>query len=449
MGIGAFGIPLAIYLGGVVVALLTIFKRNELGLMYLVLFLPLQNVKQKMHIFPLGNNFYDILIIALIIGWFVRKNRSNGVFERTSVSIPIVMYIVITFIGLLWGYMNVGVDLPMVEAETMFKDWKNLILLPILFFITLNSVVERKWVKLILLTGVLSIFLTACFFYREYRWFQSEHYSHAMRVSGPFSYLGPNELGAFFAQYGVLLCALFLCSRDKWERMVIGGIFAMSVYCLMYSFSRAGYLAIVLGLGFVFLFKSRKLLIALIIFVILAPGILPESVMQRIEMTTLSEDEKIEREGSQDMVVGEEKGLMLDSSSQGRFGLWEKGLEMFKSNPVLGTGYRTYSHFLGFDTHNNYVKVLAEQGIIGFSIYIILYYLAFRSGWGLYRKSKDQEVKGLGLGFAGCVVANIVVNTTHDNWSYINVMGLYWVLWGLVVRSRMIMERDLNKEGDG
>ena len=145
-----------------------------------------------------------------------------------------------------------------------------------------------------------------------------------------------------------------------------------------------------------------------------------------------------EADGPKDTVVGDEKKVTLDPSAEGRFDIWEKALEMFKSNPIMGMGFRNFSYIYGYDTHNNYLKTLAEQGLVGFSIYIFLYLLAFRSGLGLYRGSKEARLRGLGLGFAGCVIANMFANLTHDNWSYINLMGLYWIFWGLAERGRKI-----------
>jgi len=295
---------------------------------------------------------------------------------------------------------------------------------------------------------VFSLFLTDIYFYREFRWYKTYHYTHAMRVSGPFVYLGPNELGAFFAQYGVLLLALLFYPAGYLKKLFFGIVFGFNFYCLMYSFSRAGYLAFPIGVAFILFLKSKKLLILLIVLIVmlfLAPKLLPVkllpvSVIERIEMTTLSEEEKIKRMDKQ----GGDKEPEFDPSAEGRFDLWDSALEMFKQNPLFGAGYRSFSYIHHIDTHNNFLKILAELGIIGFLIYLYLYYLAFRSGWQLYRNAKDSFLKNLGLGFAGCVIANMVVNVTHDNWSYINLMGFYWIIWGLVVRSNMQIEKKMN-----
>jgi O-antigen ligase len=264
-----------------------------------------------------------------------------------------------------------------------------------------------------------------------------------MRISASFSYLGPNELGAFFVQYGIIVITLLLFARRLIEKIILGVLSAFNFYCVMYSFSRAAYLAFPICLAFILFFRNKRLLLIFIVLLSVAPRLLPVSVMERIEMTMLSDEEKAEaeEEGRED--------AKLDSSAQGRFGLWENALKMFQESPILGAGFRAYGDLQGVDTHNNFAKILAESGIIGILFYVVLYILAFRSGWQLYRRSQDRLFKGLGLGFAGCVIANIIVNTTHDNWTYINLMGFYWIFWGLVVKSKIIMEKDLTKQGGG
>jgi len=442
MGIGSFYIPLAVYIIGIIMALLTIFVRAELGLIYLILFLPLQNIKQKMHVFPLGEHFYDILVLALIVACVLkRKDGTSKIVDKTPSNITMFMYVGSTFIGLLLGSSYLGLDFLSADNYNRISDWKNLMLLPILYWVSLNSVKDKKWMKLIVLSGMISILFTDLFFYREFRWYKSFYYTHDMRVSGAFAYLGPNELGAFFAQYGIFILTLLLFATGFRGRLLLGGLFASTFYCLMYSFSRAGYLAFPIGSAFVLFFKSKRLLVVFLILLIISPKLLPVSVMQRIEMTTLSQDEKIEAKSSERGGKGADNEPMFDSSAQGRLDIWEYALEMFKSSPIFGVGFRTFGYVKNIDTHNNFVKILAELGLIGFCIYLVLYFIAFKSGWQLYRKAEDKWLKGLGLGFAGCVVGNMIVNLTHDNWSYLNLMGIYWIFWGLVVRSKMWIEK--------
>ena len=66
----------------------------------------------------------------------------------------------------------------------------------------------------------------------------------------------------------------------------------------------------------------------------------------------------------------------LDSSAQSRVNLWEDATNTIESNPIFGTGYATYQLTAHYDrlrdTHNWYIKVMLETGIIGIVIVLML-----------------------------------------------------------------------------
>lgn len=81
-------------------------------------------------------------------------------------------------------------------------------------------------------------------------------------------------------------------------------------------------------------------------------------------------------------------GSINSSKYNGRLYSINKGLEIFKQYPILGTGFGTYGSSAtlvlgsklyniydipeGFYADNDYIKVLVETGIIGFSLYLLI-----------------------------------------------------------------------------
>jgi O-antigen ligase len=78
--------------------------------------------------------------------------------------------------------------------------------------------------------------------------------------------------------------------------------------------------------------------------------------------------------------------------------------------------------------------MLAEQGIIGFGLFLLVLFLAFRSGWRLWKTGKEGFEKGLGLGLMGCILALATTNFFGDRWSYFEMGSYFWAFWGLVDR---------------
>ncbi|WP_343213541.1 O-antigen ligase family protein [Geobacter grbiciae] len=157
-------------------------------------------------------------------------------------------------------------------------------------------------------------------------------------------------------------------------------------------------------------------------FLISWKAILPISVVERIENT-------IVEDGARSDVV-ELGGMQLETAK--RTEIWDAALGHFFQNPITGMGYNTYQYLTGWDTHNVYIKFMAEQGVVGLLLFLWFYVLALRSGWKLYKNSEEEIIKALGFGFTCAVIASIVANFFGDRWTYLQLGGIYWVLWALV-----------------
>ena len=102
-------------------------------------------------------------------------------------------------------------------------------------------------------------------FYNQFRWIRKWHFAYKMRTEGVFATLGPNELAAFYAQYTMVLLGIFLFDKNRWRKILIGGIVMLNAYCIIYSFSRAAYLSTFLASAFLLFFAKKKLLVIFVI----------------------------------------------------------------------------------------------------------------------------------------------------------------------------------------
>lgn len=89
-------------------------------------------------------------------------------------------------------------------------------------------------------------------------------------------------------------------------------------------------------------------------------------------------------------------GTRANNSAWIRFAYMDLGIELFKSNPVLGIGIgnaNIYTQMLyGHDAylHNNYIELLACGGIVGFLVFYSMHiYLTIK--FIKYRKLRDRE----------------------------------------------------------
>jgi O-antigen ligase len=131
-----------------------------------------------------------------------------------------------------------------------------------------------------------------------------------------------------------------------------------------------------------------------------------------------------------------------------RVNRWAAGYGMFRSAPVTGVGfgaypdaYLNYRRFpLGTEqstsrmgVHSEYLKVLAETGLIGAVTAALAFFFVARIAWRAIRRTRDPYLRGLAVGMTGGLVTYGIhgfVNNylTYDKlaipvWTAIGVLG--------------------------
>ena len=417
-----FGLsPILLYCGGILAFLLSVFWNPLVGICYLVPLIPLQTVRYWMIQYPLGQSVVDISLLGIIIG-LVRKRQA--VFPNTPWRRMLCVYGLFTYASLCVGSFYLGSPLPFSPADPRFLDWKDYMTMPLILFLVTASVRDKRQIKFLVILMCLSVLMMDRSNFSTVAGRDFSQFSNDLRDEGSMGYAGVNGLAAFEAQ-----CTIFLLALAAFEkkRLVWLGYIALAAFtglCLMYSLSRAGYLALAGGLLFLAVAKQRKLLVFLIVFCLIGIPLLPNAVRTRVLMTY------------------DESGGELDHSSETRVNLWEEAMQAFEANPAFGTGFDTYAygqHETSYkDTHNFFVKVLAETGIAGLAIFLWLLWRTYVTGYRLSRKARDPFLASLGLGLACWVVCAAVANFFGDRWHFLQVNGYMWVIAGLVARGWMI-----------
>jgi O-antigen ligase len=426
------GIPVAVvlplfYVGAFLALLVTIFRRAEWGVYVMAALIPLTNVRYAFHNFPLGKDFIDIMMLAVALGIFFNKNG----FQRARHSWLLIIFVLLNYIALWHASFNFSLPYPISGDSQLLKDWKNYAEMIFLYYLIFNSVQDERQQK-ILICIMASVLLLINL--REFRNFtEGGAFSYDKRVEGPFwvEGLGANHLGAFVAHYSAALVGLYLLDDNRRRRWLYLAAVLFGLHPLFFSYSRGAYVAALISLAFFGLVKKRSLLILLAALFIGWQTLLPTTVVERIEMTESASGE-------------------LEHSASERVVLWEHAMKLFNENPVFGVGFGafgqtvTQSHLK--DTHNFYMRVLSEEGLLGITLFLLVLIGAFRSGWHLYRLGQSAFHRGLGLGFAGCVLAVMTSNLFGDRWSYFSIGGYFFILWGMVDRGIFMLSREQGPE---
>src|SRR6266436_214144 len=337
--------PLLIYIGAIVAFLLSILWKPPIGLYYLVPLLPMQTVRYWLHEFFLGEKLVDILLLGVLIGLFLRR------------------------------------ELPISYLDPRFSDWKNYVEMLFLFFVVAAAIRTPKQMRIILVLVCLSILQVNRTYHNTIGDRDFSHFSYDLRDAGPLGYAGENGMGAFQAGMSVFLIGLTTSTKRRIARWGLWAVAATCIYSLVLTFSRGGYLGFMAGLLILGIVKERKLLILFVGILLSWQSVVPGAVTERVLMT-----------------YGDSQGL--DPSAGERVTLWKDAMQVIDHDPVIGTGFDTYK-FMGrvgdfTDTHNYYVKVLLEMGIIG--LLFLFYFLGVLSKmcWRLFRQAQDEFLRSIG-----------------------------------------------------
>ncbi|MFH0764088.1 MAG: O-antigen ligase family protein [Candidatus Omnitrophota bacterium] len=411
----------AIYFAGFIILIISISGKVRYGLLFLMFIIPMQNVFLKLRPFPMGNQLNDIILIGMLIGWIVCKSSTGApLFERTSYNKILFLYAIFTYFTLWHGSTYLGLPLPLDPADPRVQNWKNYMILPLLFFVTLNNIRDKKGLKSLFIFICLVMFLMDRYTVKQVS--DITAWWNRTKISGTFVWLGANEVAAFYATYTFVILGVFLYAKNKILKALLGVLVGLNLYCDMFLFSRGAYLATLAGLFLIGIMRNKILLIAVILILIFWQSVLPQQVVERIAYTEQEEGQ-------------------LDSSAAKRLNYWQESIEHFKQSPIVGIGYSvTTSIGSQHDTHNLYLRTLAEQGLIGLGFLLVIMLLALKRGLLLFRKASDMFFKGLGLGFAACVIAVIVGNFFGDRWTYIPLGAYFWVFLGMVERGNLLAE---------
>jgi O-antigen ligase len=244
------------------------------------------------------------------------------------------------------------------------------------------------------------------------------------------TWFDPNFIGGFLAFVLPVTIALALYfKRKKKIRMAVFLLAAslIGLIALYLTFSRSGYLALIVSLGILTFFKSRKLLLGLII-----AGIIGFTLSPRVQ------DRTIEAVDSAKGFIGLDSQKPLDPTAELRVYSWQFAREIIADYPLLGAGFGRYATEINHRGHgllsdhssggsdSSLLTIWAQTGIFGLLSYLAIGFVAAVTAIRRIRKKNDFDsylLLGLLSGFAGMMVHSVFVNSLL----YSLMMTYLWV----------------------
>jgi O-antigen ligase len=363
----------------------------------------------------------DVLLLFIGLSWFARTavDKTTGLFRKTPLNQPIAAYILACFLATLWGKITGDV-----QGKAGFFFVLKYFEYMIVFFMVVNYVESADQAKRLLFC----LFLT-CFIVSVYGLIQIPG---GGRVSAPFEgEVGePNTFGGYLVLMGAVAVALIDHLKDIRVRVGLAVLMVFLLVSLLYTQSRASYLAVIPTCLVLSIFSRRRfyLIAGLIVALALSPLITPRVARERMAETFTQPEQ------TGQVQFGK---LRLDTSASARLYSWEQGLSDWQKRPILGYGVAGHKFM-----DAQYPRILVETGIVGFLAFAWLIYALFRVGFNIWKDQQEDLLRGLSVGLIAGLVGLLVHAIGANTFIIVRIMEPFWCLIGIAVALTAMKEGD-------
>jgi len=426
----------------------------------------------------------DFLVVFVLLLWLFNQIKTGFPTFKDRVGKLILLYWGVGLLSLASAIFITKNVVPHIAALHFLRRIEYMSL----FFVALASIKSVRNVKsyglvIFLATlGVIVYGLGQKFFSWPVISTMNEEFSKGMllrltewaRINSTFA--GHYDLAAFLVVILAVTAGFYFGVKSKLKRAVVLLLGLASFYLLILTASRVSFAAYLIAITFVMLSLKKYWWVGPVLAVSLTGMLLSEDITQRyaltfnIDLSALSS--KIPRRASEPVLtptptptpveevvvvpgpVGPKKAaptptptpvatasaeveewkptteLAVEYSSGIRFNVeWPRSLRAFGKNPLLGTGFSSVT----LATDNDYLRLLAETGLLGFVAFFLIFLEIGRRVIVFLQKTKEGFKKALVLGISGGAVGFLANAVFIDVFESSKIAFVFWLLMGILV----------------
>jgi len=401
---------------------------NVLFSLLLLAFVIEFSLNLNMSLIP-GFSLKNIAMYSLLLVMLVANPAMNKpLISRNRVNIPIILFLVYGLATVFMAALLHTVPNYSLGGELiLFKSYMDPY---VLFVVVCSAVHDEKSINNLLfaLIGVLLIFLGITLLSSfglisvgrvtvDERW---------GRTTGAFS--EPNQFAAYVVMFVPLLAAFFQRTQSK----MMEGFYVLSIiaaiYVVLMTGSRGGIVALVVAVGAYYLLSTKERFAKSLMKLV---GVYAGLLLVLIVISFLLPAETVD--GLISKITGDFENEVATDYSSGRFTIWGLALERFLQSPLFGTGWNTFVRLFGGNSHNDYVLFLVTTGIIGFSLYLLVYTRLLTSAMQFRRNSTANQslYNAYIAGLVSVLVAMMFVNIYNPSYFILMYSALIIKLGGV------------------
>jgi O-antigen ligase len=366
-----------------------------------------------------GLSLLNLFIYLLILAWAVNFVRKRHQSKSNGISKYLIVLIAIVSLSAVWKvYLQEVPIRDNFQELASLKDWATPILLFLVVFSILGS--ERDCLKIIYGLEALVIVSTATMLLVSFGVLRFGVLKVVLQGRSA-GFAEPNQYATFLVLFIPLLAMQLIKGEGVKRKAFAFSICILALVGIIATGSRGGILSLFFSIlvYLALMYRHRVLAFPVLVFVICGMVILGG-------VSIIVAPSKVGTAAVQKLDPTQAKDLMNYTS--GRTTLWRQGLQLFFERPLLGHGHDTFvplskSRFpMWGNSHNEYLLYLVNYGIIGFLIFLIIFYKIYRYTSqqlaGTSDPAKQQLLISYLAGLAGFVSCMFGVNVMVINYPF-------------------------------
>jgi O-antigen ligase len=344
-----------------------------------------------------------VVFMLASLFWFMARRMSRATSPPPSV------HRVALFTFATTGYLSViASSRPLVSLLEAIRISAVAVMLAVLEVLLVDRAAIKRLILAIYLSALLPVGLTLFYIVLHKPQFSSGGFD---RYQGTFSQ--PNPFAIYLTMLIVMGAALLPHLKVR-VRVAMILLIAASVVCLYHTYTRSAWVATVIGLVAVAIIGRRKMLGGALFACMVVGLIAVPTIGQRFaDLASVAGGSTVNAQGN------------TSNSLEWRFSFWTTVLPLADQNPVTGIGLKmsTFLTDVQKEPHNDFLRAYVETGIIGALAYLaLLTSMVMVARQGL-RGSGPGFDRSIAVGFAGCVLAFVLISLVS------NVITEVIVLW--------------------
>ncbi len=415
-GLITFFIP-AIYLPIGIALLLffsMIFVSPEIGVIISIFMIPFCSL------FSNPSIALTTLASISILSYLIKLFKGKRIFEVEILDLSVIAFFIIILMG---GMITVG------GQESLLSAIMSCILI-FGFFCVVNLMRTEKWLNRCVLALVSSSVAVSIIGVLEYAlgfasagWVDAEKFGYIEgRATSLFD--NPNVLAMYLVLCFPMLLAKASDATTKKGRLLGGVSVLLTVLCVIFTWSRGAWLALIASTLLFLLIRSRKTLSVIIAFLLTLPAIyyiIPFGIRHRFASI----------------------GDITDSSTYYRVYTWRGSLSAIGDNLFSGYGYGSSSFaeiypqyaYAGMEaaehSHSLLLQILFGVGIFGLLIFLVFLFLFAQKNFEHIKNAKDRNIQKMSAAAFCSVIAALVMGLFDNIWYNYRIFFLFWIVAGI------------------